>query len=295
MFKVVFGLCLFSLFSYGVSVTFGDIDIKSYKMSCNRGGAESCFSLEEYYKKNGENGESEKYHDLGIKLTDKACTMGNASSCLFMAKNTTDDKIVSSEYYLKSKKILEKSCRNGDQKSCHILADEAFGEDKLNDANNPAQLKSISIYTTSCRNGNSDSCYALGEIYKDLKDKNVQTDEYAIKSVEFYKMAFSLYDKKCRMDDSISCLTSGKMLVDGKISGIVNPTVLANEYFFKSLRINDVLCRKKLANACYDNAIIYEDGKYIPADTEKSSYYYEKSCNYGMKEGCSKIKKGVIE
>jgi len=48
-----------------------------------------------------------------------------------------------------------------------------------------------------------------------------------------------------------------------------------------------VACDKKVAAACFQLALLYDEGLGLTKDSEKAKAYYLDACDYGYEKGCT--------
>lgn len=54
-------------------------------------------------------------------------------------------------------------------------------------------------------------------------------------------------------------------------------------------------CDNKVATACYEFGLLYEQGLAVEKNKSKAKEYYDKACDYGYDKACQKFEKIEVE
>ncbi len=119
--------------------------------------------------------------------------------------------------------------------------------------------KALSYLTKSCQSNDRLGCTHLAIIYEE--SRNYKDAEY------FYKLS-------CNNGDIVACYNLGVLYANGKI---FDKSPIASKHFFKHA------CDNYYAKACFNLAVVYAN---FIHDFENARYFFDKSCDYGIKEGC---------
>lgn len=177
---------------------------------------------------------------------------------------------------------LRSKCQGGDGEMCVALAEKgdiewlksacekqvgyacwAAGEyyEKKNDVK-----QSMLWYQKGCDMGDMPSCLVSGFLYKKAKN---------------HSQAFRFYAKACDggVGKGTGCLRLGEFYYFGRL-GVSKDFVKARNYYTKGCELDN-------ASACFNLAIMYEEGEGGVENSERAFDLYGKACDLDYGEGCS--------
>ncbi|HQO92524.1 MAG TPA: tetratricopeptide repeat protein [bacterium] len=147
-------------------------------------------------------------------------------------------------------------------------------------------------WKSSCNAGNGAYCYLYSFTNepdgRDMKKKSCQHSvkkaciELADDAVDAKQGDSAVYfgEKACHLGEKSWCFKAGKILYSGEHGVKVN-VIKALPLLGDSCEVDDV-------RGCAYLGFIYEKGEAGKKDPLKSKFYYDKSCNLGLKESCNK-------
>lgn len=128
--------------------------------------------------------------------------------------------------------------------------------------------KNISFYKKACDNGFADACTSLGLIYNGLTPPN-------------YLKASLYFKKACDKKSAKGCAGFAYM-IDNEL-GI-------KKDINKSLRLRIKACNGGFLDSCAYVASIYDEGRNeIKKDTQKAIEFFQKACNSNNALGCFRL------
>lgn len=172
------------------------------------------------------------------------------------------------EYYEKKNDVkqsmlwYQKGCDVGDMPSCLV---SGFLYKK---AKNHSQA--FRFYAKACDGGVMEACYNLGALYQ----KGLGVKQDGAKALEFYT-------KACDggVGKGTGCLRLGEFYYFGRL-GVSKDFVKARNYYTKGCELDN-------ASACFNLAIMYEEGEGGVENSERAFDLYGKACDLDYGEGCS--------
>ncbi|HOB70823.1 MAG TPA: hypothetical protein PKM18_03455 [bacterium] len=150
----------------------------------------------------------------------------------------------------------------------------------------------VEKWKNSCSAGNGAYCYlysfSKNDDARDMKKKACLMSiknacvELAEDAVDAKQGDSAVYfgEKGCHLGEKSWCFKAGKILYSGEHGVKVN-VIKALPLLGDSCEVDDV-------RGCAYLGFIYEKGETGKKDPVKSKFYYDKSCNLGLKESCNK-------
>lgn len=172
------------------------------------------------------------------------------STNIYADENNVTDHIVT----------LEKNCSENDYVSC-LYAGQIF-------ENTGLMILAITAYEKACDNKVYEACVKLADVYIDDEDKAVR------------KKALKLYSKACKNNIARSCSSLGHIYFS------YNETVKQN--YKKSKKLFEKACNLLDKTACYNAALMYENGIGTKKNIKSALEYFYRSCYMHYNNGCKK-------
>lgn len=172
---------------------------ESYKIACEQGDGDKCYSLGRMYMDG--NG-TDKSYSKAREAYKQGCEQRSYSTmeaCYALGKIYANGLGVGRNYN-KAQKLFKHTCRSGDSKGCGDLGHMYLYGNGVK--KNYSQA--IQLLKKGCEHNDAKACSTLGTLY--ITGQVVKED---------YKKAYGLFDKGCRAGDALGCYNMGNIYENG--------------------------------------------------------------------------------
>lgn len=230
------------------------------KKECNKGNAESCYQLGEFYsKKDGAitTKEGQKNQTLTTKYYTKACDLGMKKGCEAMGKRLfAFGALLAQGKIPLAEPTLREGCNKFNNSSACALLGDLFRTGNIVKKN----IAEAEVYLKkSCNLDDGLGCVSLAFLYSEDKKDTFTAFEYLKKS--------------CDLNDGTGCAFLGFAYALGK--GVVQDTQDALFYFKKSCDLGN-------GKGCHGVGMTF---KFLD-DADNAKEFFRRSCELKYQAGC---------
>ena len=172
---------------------------ESYKIACEQGDGDKCYSLGRMYMEG--NGTNQSY-SKAREAYKRGCEQRSYSTmeaCYALGKIYANGLGVGRNYN-KAQKLFEHTCKASDTKGCGDLGHMYLYGNGVK--KNYSQA--IKLLKKGCEHNDAKACSTLGTLY--ITGQVVKED---------YKKAYGLFDKACHAGDALGCYNMGNIYENG--------------------------------------------------------------------------------
>ena len=214
----------------------------------------------------------------------KSCDLGYSEACYALANVAYKNNDLDTH-----NTIYQNLCNLGDENACATLGEMAVKNKDYTKAlqyykkiviqEKPSIYYALNAYLEqspkleqSCTANNAKDCYQAAILYK----KYDLLRELKGDKAEFY------YKKTCDLKSDVYCVNLGTFYAD-------------NADYEKAFKIFNKGCKQNIIEACYNLAILYNNGQGVKMSLSNAKKYYYKVCNTSMnlgiqRESCEKLR-----
>ncbi len=200
----------------------------------------------------------------------RGCEQGSAAACSALGtayyEGREENGHIIDLDYPKARKAYERACARSDASGCYDLA--FMNQQGEGGATN--KLLAIELYARGCELGFAKGCSKASVAYRDGKE--VVTD---------LALAARLARLGCDKEDREAC-EQYKLLATTPGSGGADGSTAEVRQLADG-------CEGGSADACFEVAVRYDDGKGVKQDKQKAAVAYKDSCDKGDLRGCHNL------